>query len=81
MRCAVVDQSGAVLNVIVADPDRDQVPSGKLVSIPAGSRTEPGDLWSSDRGFHKTPEKEAILEEQRIAHEEKIRRGERLNGR
>lgn len=36
-RCAVVDASGAVINVIIADPEHDQIAGATLVATDDGA--------------------------------------------
>ncbi len=46
MRCAVVDDAGRVVNVIMADPERDQPETGCiLVDVPDDARVGPGWTW------------------------------------
>jgi hypothetical protein len=45
-RCAVVDQSGAVANVIMADPETDTIPGFSLVSVPDESEAGMSWVWN-----------------------------------
>lgn len=64
MRVAVVNQSGAVLNLIVADPEKDSIPGFTLVAIPDGEPIDTRWTWSAESGFHPGPELQAELDAQ-----------------
>lgn len=63
MRCAVVDpNTGAVVNVIVADPEKDSIPDFTLVAIPDGEPIDMRWVWSEAEGFKPGPELQAELD-------------------
>jgi len=65
MRCAVVDpNTGAVVNVIVADPEKDSIPGFTLVAIPDGEPIDMRWVWSETEGFKPGPELQAELDAQ-----------------
>lgn len=65
MRCAVVDpNTGAVVNVIVADPEKDSIPGFTLITIPDGESIDMRWVWSEAEGFKPGPELQAELDAQ-----------------
>jgi len=71
MRAAVVDpQTGAVMNVIVANPQNDSVPGHLLVAIPDGVAVDQRWVWSEEEGFKPGPELQAELDARAQAIEE-----------
>lgn len=63
MRAAVVDpQTGAVMNVIVANPQKDSVPGHLLVAIPDGVAVDRRWMWSAGLGFYPGPELQAEID-------------------
>jgi len=71
MRCAVVDpNTGAVLNVIVADPEKDSIPGHTLVAVPDGVAVDTRWVWSEADGFRPGPELQAELDAQAAAIEQ-----------
>lgn len=64
MRTAVIDESGAVVNVIVADPEKDSIPGFTLVAIPDGEPIDMRWVWSEAEGFKPGPELQAELDAQ-----------------
>lgn len=62
MRTAVIDQSGAVVNVIVADPDKDSVPGFRLVAVPDGVGIDTRWVWNEAEGFKPGPELQAEID-------------------
>lgn len=70
MRTAVVDETGAVVNIIIADPERDHVPGCTLVAIPDGVTVDQRWVWSEEEGFKPGPELQAELDARAQAIEE-----------
>ena len=64
MRAAVVDSTGAVVNVIVADPEKDSIPGFHLVAVPEGQPIDQRWVWSAEKGFHPGPELQAEIDAQ-----------------
>jgi len=63
MRCAVVDpNTGAVVNVIVADPEKDSIPGFVLVAIPDGEPIDIRWVWSEAEGFKPGPALQAEID-------------------
>lgn len=70
MRTAVIDESGAVVNVIVADPEKDSIPGFTLVAVPDGVAVDTRWVWSEADGFRPGPELQAELDAQAAAIEQ-----------
>lgn len=51
MRAAVIDKSGAGVNVIVADPEKDSIPGFQLVAVPDGLGVDSRWIWNENTGF------------------------------
>lgn len=64
MRVAVIDSTGAVVNVIVADPARDALPGFRLVAIADDEPIDQRWVWSAEKGFHPGPELQAEIDAQ-----------------
>jgi len=62
MRTAVIDESGAVVNIIVADPEKDSIPGFTLVAIPDEEPIDMRWVWSEAEGFKPGPELQAELD-------------------
>lgn len=62
MRTAVIDESGAVVNVIVADPEKDSIPGFTLVAVPDGVAVDRRWMWSAGLGFYPGPELQAEID-------------------
>lgn len=63
MRTAVVDpETGAVTNIIMADPSTDLLPGYRLVAVPDGTSIDTRWCWSEENGFHPGPEWQAELD-------------------
>jgi len=62
MRTAVIDKSGAVVNVIVVNPQKDSVPGHFLVAIPDGAAVNRRWMWSAGLGFYPGLELQAEIE-------------------
>lgn len=59
---AVVDESGVVVNIIIADPDRDELRGLTLVEVPGDASIDSRWLWTEEQGFQPTP---ALIDEMR----------------
>lgn len=71
MRTAVIDpETGAVVNVIVADPKRDSLPGKLLVAAPDDSGVDTRWVWSAAEGFKPGPELQAEIDAQAAAIEQ-----------
>ena len=63
MRCAVVDpNTGAVVNVIVVNLQKDSVPGHLLVAIPDGAAVNRRWMWSAGLGFYPGSELQAEID-------------------
>ena len=74
MRVAVIDESGAVVNVIVADPEKDSIPGHRLVAIPDGEPVDARWVWSEKEGFKPGEQLKAAMLAERLQWNDAARR-------
>lgn len=69
MKAAVIDESGAVVNVIVADPEKDSIPGMRLVAVPEGVGVDTRWVWNEAEGFKPGPALQAEIDARAAAVE------------
>jgi hypothetical protein len=63
MKCAVVHpQTNKVVNVIVADPQKDSLPGLILIAVDDDQMIDSQWQWSAKRGFEPNQERKAELQ-------------------